>query len=54
MYMQDRCEQDESDTCTNMSLEWTYLGIGAAGTGTEFDEEFTFWMLLVAGVCVES
>lgn len=30
------------------------MGIGAAGTGAELEEEFTFWMLLVVGVCVES
>lgn len=30
------------------------MGIGAAGSGTELEEEFTFWMLLAVGVCVES
>lgn len=33
---------------------WTYLGIEAAGSGTEFEEEFTFWTLFVVGVKVES
>lgn len=35
-------------------IKQTYLGIEAAATGTELEEEFTFWMLLVDGASVES
>lgn len=40
-------------TSTSTSLEWIYLSMGAGGADPEL-EEFTFWVLLMVCVCVES